>query len=94
MELTATSAWVVIAFDLALAGLGWTNCLAGRLRPGFGFTVEFGNDTVGRQNMPSVNSVFDTFFSLSLSDCDLLFSDCLSLSDGDSLGTTSSCLLD
>ena len=45
--LTATSAMVVIAFDLALAGLGWTYCLAGRLWPGFYFTVEFGNDKVG-----------------------------------------------
>ena len=53
--LTATSAWVVVASELALAGLGLTNCLAARLRPGFVFTVEFGNDTLGRQNMPSVN---------------------------------------
>ena len=64
--LTATSAKVAIAFELALAGLGWTYCLASRLRPGFVFTVEFVNETVGRQNMPWVNSILDTWFSLSL----------------------------
>ena len=75
---------------MALAILGWTNWLADRCLCGLVFTVEFGMDTVGQKNMPSVNSVFDTCPSLSLSDCD---SDFLSLSDCDSLGTTGSRLL-
>ena len=81
MGLTASSSWFVFTVALAFAKLDFINFLASLFGPDFIWTLEFGIDTVGHQNMPSVNSVFATGFLALLSDWD---SDCLSLSDCES----------
>ena len=73
----------MITFELSLAKLGLTYFLADLFGPGLFLTVEFGIDSVGRQRMPSVNSVLATGFSPSISE----FS---SLSVCDLFGTTTS----